>query len=333
MSQNEYALKEYPILRVVIGFGLIAGGFYFFFKANQWLIASIALILGLLAILFASVLEIKGNAITRSLIFSRRGLIKNEYRELSFSEILGVGLGGNGGTHRIEIRLTDGDVLPFTSYYSSGRRGKEKKAKKLRDFIGVDNASARTGASAQLRAEQELITGNQDEIHEQDGVRWQLKTIVQGNSPITRWHALDYSLPNNFLYLVQKGKEQGQLPAKGLLNPIYEKLFATSMKLIGFAEEDMPNTKNADMLSLDAPLDKLFSAYGSDPQGVARILNSYARIALIRWAEAHPCPEGAIGELAILFNPNGLFLAMPGYVQKDHLTDVTDLGIELVLAQ
>ncbi len=333
MNQNEYMLKEYPILRVAIGIGLIAGGFYLFFRLDQWFIASIALVLGLLAVLFASVLEIKGNATTRSIIFSRRGLIKNEYRELSFSEILGVGLRGNGSTHRIEIRLTDGGVLPFTSYYSSGKSRKEKKAKKLRDFIGVDNASALVGAGAQIRAEQESITGNQDEIHERDGVRWQLKTLARGNSPITRWHALDYSLPNNFLYLIQKAKGQGELPAKSLLNPLYEKLFAASLRLIGFTEGDMPNTKNADMLSLDAPLDEFFSAYGSDPQGVARILNSYAKIALVRWAKAHPCAEGAVGELAILFSPNGLFLAMPGYVQKDHLADITDLGVELVLAQ
>ena len=351
MNENEYARQEYPISRVIMGFAFIAGGFYLYIQTGQWLFSSIFLALGLLSVLFASVLKINANRITRTLDISRTGLVQRYQREISFNEISTIQLGSsynrkNGRSYRIEIALKDGEIIPLRKHHSSGRRGKEKKAQELRRFIGVGGADSSLGgmfnaalkmakqvATPQFQAEQESISGNQAQIHERGGVRWQLETVGFGNMPISRWHALDYTLPSNFLYLAQKISGQKELPAQNLLNPVYEKLFEKPMQIYGFNEADIPNLPNADLFQLDSQLSEHFFAYTSDETRARQILNAWTKQPIIAWAKEHPFNGDSSDQLAILFSPNGLYLAVPGYVNEIYLDQLAELGTALVLAQ
>ena len=105
------------------------------------------------------------------------------------------------------------------------------------------------------------------------------------------------------------------------------------MQLFGFDENYAPNTENADIIPLNDHLDEYFFAYASEEALTRNILNAWTKMPIINWAEKHPFTKGSSDQLAILFSPKGLYLAVPGYVNAEYLDELADFGAEIVLAQ
>ncbi len=345
---DQLSFRDFPTALVIAGLMSIAGAVFFYTQSGQSLGTVIALGFSLLLFLFATVLNVSADRLTRTLSISRRGLVYRFQREIPFSEIASIQVGyshssdGGSPTYRVEIRLNDGSVVPLRNAYSSGRRNKEKQAEKLRTFIGVGGVDMSIGGmfkgmaqelQPKLQAEQESITGDQDEIHETNGVRWQVKTHAFGTAAITRWHTADYSLPDNFIYLTQKMEKQKNPPNNKLMQKVYEELFEQSMKIYGFDETDAPNMRDADLLVLDTRLTNTFFAYTSDTQLAQQILTPWTTIPLADWAQKHPFTQSSTDQLAVLFGPKGLYLSVMGYVNAEYLDELATLGAELVRAQ
>ncbi|MCF6278057.1 MAG: hypothetical protein L3J16_04820 [Anaerolineales bacterium] len=206
--------------------------------------------------------------------------------------------------------------MPLRKGYSSGRNKKERQAQRLREIIGVDGTDASIGgifqtiekmAAPRLQAEQESITGDQDEIHETDGVRWQIKTLAFGLSPISRWQSADVALPNNFIYLTQKMKGQKQPASNKLTQIVYEKLFAQSLNIYGYREMAAPYLDKADIYPVEARLSRDFFAFASDAAIANKILTPWTTMPLANWANRHPFKENTNEQLALFYGPQGLF--------------------------
>ncbi len=355
-NPNEYSIREFPYTTIIIGLGFIAFGIFNYSKTNNWQNLALLCVIGLFILPFSTVLRVNAHRITRTINISRRGLFQRYHREVQFGEISAIQIGSHYGrdsdnnrtvTYRVEIILKNGEVVPLRKTYSGGRRGKEKTAQALREFVGVGGMSsslsgafsaaiemAKQQVTPQMREEQESITGNQDQIHEQNGIRWQLKTLGFGNMPITRWHAIDYFLPpTRFLYLAQKREGQIELPAVGFLDSVHDKLFSQSLKVYNFEEKDAPNAAHGIQPKLDTQLNQLFLAHASDEVLANHILNSRTKILLFDWAKQHPASKDSSEQMAILFSPTGLYLTMPGYINSEYLDELTEFGSELFLAQ
>ena len=345
---DQLSFRDFPTALVIAGLISSAGAVFFYTQSGQLTGTVIALGFSLLLFLFATVLNVSANRLTRTLHISRRGLVYRFQREIPFNEIASIQVGysrssdGGSPSYRVEILLNDGNVVPLRKAYSSGRRGKEKQAEKLRTFIGVGGVDMSIGGmfkgmaqelQPKLQAEQESITGDQDEIHETNGVRWQIKTLSFGTNPITRWHSADYSIADNFLYLTQKMDGQKSPPDNKLMQAMYEKLFQQSLKIYGFDTSDAPNTQDADLFPLGTRLDTNFFAYTSDVGLAQQILNPWTEIPLATWAQAHPFKQNSTDQLAVLFGPQGVYLAVMGYINTEYLDELATLGAELVRAQ
>ena len=351
-NANQFSFRDYPTLPVIFGLASIGAGVYFYLRnPATWTMPAVTLGVGLLMFLLASVLDVHADRITRTLSISRRGLVQRYQREIPFDEIAAIQIGASysadddgstSTTYRVEIVLKDGSIVPLRKSYSSGRSSKEKRAQRLREFIGVGGAdmshdgifqAASQMAQSQLQAEQESITGNQNEIHETNGIRWQIETLAFGSSPISRWYSSDYELPDNFLYLTQKMEGQKNPPNNKLMQAMHKKLFEQSLKVYGFDEFDAPNRKNADLFFLDDRLDAHFLAYTSDERLAQQILNPWTAMPLAAWAQKYPFTKNSVGQLAVLFGPSGLYLAVMGYINTEYLEELANLGAELVRAQ
>lgn len=347
-NTNQLSFRDFPTALVIAGFLSIAGSVFFYLESREWIPSAIALGFSLLLFLFATVLDVSANRLTRTLRISRRGLVYRFEREIPFNEIASIRVGysnssdNDSPTYRVEILLKDASIVPLRNAYSSGRRNKEKQAEKLRAFIGIGGVdmsiggmfnSAAQGMQPQLRAEQESITGDQDEIHETNGVRWQIETLAFGTNPITRWRSSNYSIPDHFLYLTQKLDGQKNPPDNKLMQAVYEKLFQQSLKIYGFNETETPNMQAADVFPLGSRLDANFFAYASNAGLAQQILNPWTEMPLAAWAQAHPFKQDSTDQLAVLFGPQGLYLAVMGYVNAEYLEELTTLGTELVRAQ
>jgi hypothetical protein len=187
-------------------------------------------------------------------------------------------------------------------------------------------------AQQPFQQEQEAITGSQAEEHIADGVHWKLETTAFGSVPISRWSSPDFKWDGNFLYLTQK--MQGQGSQGGLMSMLGKTLFKASLSLYGFSLDLTPGLDSARAFaSLDAGLEPHFFAYTSDETGARQILNSWAVSPLSAWAQSHPLTKGNTDQLAVLFSPQGVFVAMAGLVNQEFLDEVAKLGAELVKAQ
>ncbi len=350
-NPNELSYREYPVSLVLFSFLSFGVAAYFFLQNSAWTASAIAFALGALLLLMASILDVSANRITRKLSISRRGIIQHYHKEIDFSEIDLIQVGSHQDTdtssrsYRIEITLKNGAILPFRNAYSGGRAAKEKRAKKLREFIGVGGAdrsfgnlfrTAQQAATGQLqpqfRAEQEAITGDQNQIHETQGVRWQTETITFGNTPLLRWKSTDIFLPQSFLYLAQIPKDAIRLSDNKVTRQLSTPLFKHSLQLYGFSKEYTPDINTAQTIDLPADLGAYFTAYTDEPARAQQIINPWMIQALIRWAREHPLRKTS-DQLTLLLGPKGLIMAMPGLMNAEFLDEFAALGAELVRSQ
>ncbi len=344
-DSNQYNFREYPIRGIVFGLALILVGIYLYWKNDQWIPLAVAAGIAALIPLLSTVLNVQADRLTGTLNISRRGLLRHYQRQIYFNEIESIQLGtsvrndegSKSASYRVEIWLNDDSIVPLRSSYSGGRKRKENTAQALREFIGVGGAPMTPGgtvdfvsqvAQSQMRVKQEAISGDQAEIHETKGVRWQLETVTFGASPVTRWVAPDYALPNHFLLLAQQ--LAGQKSNK-LMQMVADNFFSPSLLLpmYGFDESDTPGIENAETVSLDGRLSPHFTAYTNNEQAIRPILNAWATTALSAWAEKYPLKQGVSDQLVVLLGPNGLYLAALGPIQAERLDELSNLGAEL----
>jgi hypothetical protein len=349
---NELVIREFPFLQCLFGFILIGISIFTYqSKPDQITVPIITAVLGLLMFALAAILIVKADRATGTLTIQRNSLLRRFKREIPLSDIFAIQLehslsssdssSGRTSVYRIVVVTKNQEVIPFRNSFSSGQWTKEAKAKKLREFLGVSGEdlslvslikTASGQAVTEFKEEQEAITGDQETEKVTDGIRWKLETRAMGGTPVSRWFSPDFSLDGNFLYLTQK--MQGQDSQGGLMAMMGKMLIKTSLSLYGFAGDLTPGLDSGEVLTpLDPQLDPHFMAFTSWPDGAQQLLNSWATLPLVKWAGKYPLTKGNSNQMAVLFCPQGVYLATMGLVNPEFLQELTSLGVELVKAQ
>ncbi|MFC2171156.1 hypothetical protein ACFLU6_00825 [Acidobacteriota bacterium] len=129
----------FGVLCIVAGIGLLVLG-------KEWLFALIAIGLGVLIILVISVtLTVEIDRNSGILVIRKKALLRSTVRQVRVNKIVEVYIArerstGSGNSYRhtyqIKVVLDDGEEIPLDDS-SSGRRGKEKMAAKLRDALSL----------------------------------------------------------------------------------------------------------------------------------------------------------------------------------------------------
>jgi hypothetical protein len=355
MGQDKLTIRDFPLALWLTGLGLLGLTVYLVNK-SALPTAGITGFLGLLALMLPAALTISADQSTRTLTLRYGLLIPRSVKKIPFDEIETIWVNSNttrdhdhptrrNTSYRLELVKKDGTNLPFRSYFSGDFLLKQRRAEKLRAFIGLAGAVDETPLGI-LRAapkmvqpiferQQEALTGDNQQIRETSGVHWELQSVAMGAAPVTRWFSPDFKMAGSFLYLAQKTAGQ-QSGGGGFLASIGKTLFRTSMSLYGFSPTDTPGVDNADSLSpLDASLEPHFTAFTSDPSAARQILNPWVAMPLRNWAERYPLrqiQQGRFGQLIVLYSPNGVYLATLNILQLDQVDELAALGVELVKA-
>jgi len=74
-------------------------------------------------------------------------------------------------------------------------------------------------------------------------------------------------------------------------------------------------------------------AYASSSIQAPQVLNPWVGMPLAAWAQKYPLKQGNSNQLAVLFCPQGVYVAMMGLVNPEFLQELTALGVALVKAQ
>ena len=356
MPETHYRYRDVSFIFPLIGVLLLAYGIYaYYWKESHNLPYFIFISIFLLIIAPFSIDIIDADRLTKTLTITTIRLLRYKKTTFPFDEIATIAARGewiedvddeDGTTNSslqfyIEATLKDGSSVPLTSQ-SRRLRKKGTAAEALREFIGVSDTIPATQtemvsqiAQTHYQTEQELISGDQDEVHETDGVRWQIETTVFGGSPVTRWHSQDFSLPNQFLYLGQK--IEGQKKSGRLARLLIDKTVAFSFTIYGFKTAATPDEDDAKLLEVGNELEPHFVAFGNNNNLSATLLNSHTTFALRKWAEQHPLKKivkkGSYNQLVVLYCPQGLYLATLETLSQERINELASLGVALVQAQ
>ncbi len=326
-KDSQLVVRDFPILLWILGlvfagfsaFGLLEGG------PPVLLVFSAV---GLAFLLFASVLTITADRITRTLKLEYRSALHRCLKQFSFDEIVGIGVerisSRKGYTYRVTLKQKDGQVIPFRSSSSSGSGKKEQQAARLRDFLGVP-AFDGTPAGMTYAALQSYIST----IHETNGVRWQIQPVGPA-----RWHSPDFKIPGAFLFVAQKAENQ---PTRGFLASLGSMFFKQIISTQFRADETPGLDQAATLAPLDPELEPHFMAFTSAPDAARQILNTRAAKLLAEWGGRYPIEmlhrPPKFGQLTVLFGPSGVYVSPLNPLQPDQVDELAALGVELVKSQ
>jgi hypothetical protein len=307
--------------------------------------------IGLLILLTATIVVVTADRNSQTVTLHWRGPLIWKNKEIGFGDIQAVevqttrGSSNSGASYRIAIMLNEEQAVPLHRSYSSGWQSKERKAKQLREFLGV--AGQDGTLKGLLKAAEPAIRRNfQDQIvgasgsdgKEQttDGIRWTVQATSFGSAPITRWFSSDFQSPGVFVFVAQNAAGQKQMG--GLLAGVGTKLAEAAMQIYGFTAEDTPGLAGAQLLSsMDPRLESNFTILVSEQAAGQRILNSEAGAALADWAARYPLQQmpsrQVLQQLAVLFSPRGVTVAAMGTVMPEIVDELKNLGLALVKAQ
>jgi hypothetical protein len=364
MESERLTFRDFPFGQWIAGLGIIAAAVFFFTRgigsANY--MALLLAVVGFLLLFLPTALTITADKST-SIFTLRYGLfIPRSVKVIPFAEIKTIHVdaqtsrrhtkqGGNSRrvtSYRLHVVKKDGSVIPFRAYYSDDFFVKDQRAKKLRAFIGLEDAFDETPmgilsggpkiAQPVLARQQEALTGDKDQIHDTNGVKWQLQTLALGATPVTRWYSQDFNTPGTFLYVNQKVQGQKTLYGDGLMASLGKTIFKQVFSMFGFSGNDIPDVEQANIFGpLDPALESNFSAFTDEPNSAKQLLNPWVQIPLAQWAQKYPLKQAQskarFGQISIMYCPTGTYIATLGALNPDQVDELAALGAELVKAQ
>lgn len=337
---SKLVIRDYPVWLWLAGLATCLIGLYMLRSKGGIIPGVIAIGIGLiLGLWIAHVVLIDADKNDGSLRIRYLSALHRDSKELLLSDIAAVEVesssGGEGGNvYRVVFRLRNGQIEPLHSFYSSGFRSKEKRARLLSEFIGVEGPAGpgemRQISGRALRRPFTLV-----EEGEIAGVRWQVENGGYGTSPVTRWASPEVCFADGFLLLAQKPEAMKEVPGGGLAKAIGGILYRPLLSLYGFEAENTPGLDEAQMLELDKRLEKTCVAFSSHPEEARRLLDPWVVTMFEQWCNRYPLKtaedpgEGQNGQLAVLFSPHKLYVALFNSTNTNQAYDLIQFGVDL----
>ncbi len=357
MNNKEVISQDIPIWMWLSGDLFVGvGGFLLWKGAAPWYFSGIFLLTGLLFIALTPIVTVSLDRGSGVIEVRKKSLFRNRFNEVPAHQVASAYVqqtissgteGGSSMVYRVVIELENGEVIPLRGYYSSGFKGKQRTAEKIRAALGVPGVDqdrrwrgnspmdvfTLREAKGQLKA-----TNIEPGEHLTNGVRWELETYTYGaadaSTPMYRWLSTDFETPGYFLYLAQKAVGQGQ--QKGLMNLMGKMLIKQSMRIYGFDSSYAPGIDTASSLEdVDRRLMEQFFIYSSSPVEARRLLNPWTVMPLIGWVDRYALEAGTknFNQLSVLFSPNGVFVSVLNVLDAAQVDELVSLGVELLRAQ
>jgi hypothetical protein len=335
---SQLVLRDVPIFQWVLGTLFLGVGILVINQGGPLVFGGIFAAVGGGLLLFSNFLTITADQNTRTVILDYRSALRHTCKQVLFDDIAGINVerrvgSRRGFTYRLSLLQKDGQVIPFQSYSSSGWKGKDRRAGKLREFLGIQDTNR---ISAEILPDE---LSQAAEIHETNGVQWRIQPMYTANSSAptgVRWHSPDFSTPGIFLFVAQKAEGQA---SRGFLASLGSMFIRQALALHGFSPEDTPGLEKASTLAMEEPaLERHFMAYTNSPSSAHQLLNSTVAAQLADWAGRYPLKNlqrgsGGQGQLMILFGPNGVYLATLRLLKPEQAHELVSLGVELVKSQ
>lgn len=350
MDQNK-VFRSYPTVAIILALVFIGMGLFILTTPNGLLISLFTFVIGAVILLTASVSTVTIDPSAGKMEVKNQSILRKSIVEIQNSDLQTIEIESHttrsvkdhtrSTNFRVIARKKDGSVVPIQSMYGNNLMAVNKFCSELRAALNVNDPETPQGliqnlagtqmekVRQKLEEEQETLTGESDEVHETDGIHWQLITRATGGTPISRWQSADFTLPDHFIYLAQKIHGSKDMSG-GFLAGLAKTMYVQSMTIYGITDAHAPGMQNGTIFdSIEARIDPDFGGYGDSISVLRQVINIYAVQALESWARKRPLKQGSV-QLAVLIGPKGVFVSTIGLVKPDFLQEMTEFGVELV---
>lgn len=353
MSEREILVRDVPVGLWVFGLIFFGAGILIpsLIGAPIYVGAIFALI-GLVILLLVPAVYVEIDQGRRVLVIRKIGVLQRSEQEIPVHKIASVYVDqrvsndddGTSYTYRVVIGLDDGTEVPLRKSSSSGRKKKVVWADAIREAVGVggqDESPISLGEAVAMAFTLDPVDGQEESTgisageQETDGVRWQLETLrwaaSDQNSLIYRWQSDSYKTPDYFTYLAQRMEGVGE--QKLLMNLAGKALFKQSLRMFGFDHTHTPGLERAELVTeADQRLLDNYLIYSSSPNQVRGLLNPWAVMPLVRWADRYKLErgKGEVNQLTVLISPMGVFVSALDELDAAEVDELVGLGVELV---
>ena len=351
-SSSSVILKEYPVWVWVFGAFLIGMAVMLYVASQAMVPALVLFLMGIAIVVFlASIETVSVDRFRRVLTISHRSLLRNQSQDFPFQDIADFEVEASrqrtSGRHRtVNYRLvlvrTNGEKVPVQAAYTSNYNDKAQKAKLICGSLNLPGWQDKSTniVQAALQAQRAMTAQpQQTQSGNTAGVSWSLEVHSLRQPQVTRWVSTDFTCPGKFLLVAQKPKgSPARVGTNSLMGNLAQLVYQQILGMYGFLPGDTPGLESATALSpLDAGFDQSFATLTSDPVAGRELLNPWSLRPLLTWAERHPLrtvSTGAqAGQLAVLYSPRGLQVAVLGGLDPKSTEEIIEVGAALVKAQ
>jgi hypothetical protein len=351
-SSNQLVIKNRPILSWVMG-GLCIIAAIFIFIVNKSVVGALPFLFFalLLLLIFGSVNTITADNLRRVLTVSTRSVFNNKISEYPFSEIANFEVEASRNrtstrhrnvNYRIVMIKTNGEKIPLQNVFTSFYDDKARKAKALSQYLNLPGWEDKPTNLFQTAMQSQVALTSLPTMTKDgttSGVDWKIEVHTIGGKPVTHWISANYTCPGNFLLVSQKPANSPSLGGGGgLLGNLVAMVYQQILGMYGFLPSDTPGYSSAvAVTTLDDRFDRNFGTLSNELGFGKSLLNPWTLTPFIQWAEKYPLKtittSDQVGQLAVLYSPRGLQVAILGSLPATETDEIISLGVELVKAQ
>jgi hypothetical protein len=350
-SSNEYVIKNRPLgAWVGTAFLILASIYFLFTDFSMILYALFFLGIALLLLILSPMSTAIADRALQTITITSKSLFRREETVIPFRDVANIDIEtshthtstrNQSTNYRLVLVKSNGERVPIQQTYTSFYDGKARQAKALSQFLNLPGWEDKPTNLFQTALQgQAVMTENPAMAQEgtTSGVTWKVEVHFVGGKPVTRWLSADYTSYGNFLLVAQKPANSKTTFSGGFLGNLMTMVYQQLLGMYGFLPADTPGYNNAKpVVTRDARFEQNFSTLTSEQHFGLTVLNPWTLTPFVQWAEKYPLKalntSDQVGQLAVLFSPRGLQVAVLGSLPATETDEIIALGVELVRAQ
>ncbi|NMB55483.1 MAG: hypothetical protein GYA15_12345 [Leptolinea sp.] len=350
-STNQYVITYRPLAAWISAGALVVAAFIMLGSGSTlYIFAGIFFLAALLILALVQTSTTVADRMQRTITVSHQNLFGRKETVIPFNEVADFDIeisrsrsrrGNTTTNYRLTLVKTSGERVPLHKLYNSFYDEKARQAKALSELLNLPGSENRPDNLFQTAMQSQVAATSNPSMAQEgttSGVNWKIEIHSIGGKPVTRWISEDFTCPGNFLLVSQKPPNSPSLKTGGLLGNLLTMVYQQILGMYGFLPGDTPGFNNASpVVTRDNRFDDNFGTLTNEQGFGQRLLNPWTLTPFVGWAERYPLKTAnstdQVGQLAVLYSPRGVQVAVLGSLPSTETDEVIALGVELVKAQ
>ena len=315
-----------PVVMVYIAFWLII------IKKSSLAVSLFSILFILIIVLFVEVTTCTFDSYLKKTTIVRQRIWRRRTDEFQYNDVHTIAVqessstDGGSPTYRIVFFMRDGKLIPLTKQHESGKRKKDKLARKITAYL-----QAQCGYNINLALDG--IVRIQQPVHPSHQ-NWLITSIFRNDvPPITRFETALSEPFSGFILIVPAALNTTSKIPGGLGGKIISKFYNAYFRTMDISTEEINNLENSAVLQgPEVGLSKGFAVVTNQPDWARKWLSGKRAQNLVHWQKENPLGgKPVIVEPHIFINHTGLKVVFrENYYQPEKISIIIQFLNQLI---